>query len=48
MDILVANPNRDAVIFIGMQMTDERDMAAFAKVLETFRLADPALLPPVS
>lgn len=47
-DLIVANANRDAVIFIGVQMTDERDMAAFQRIIDSFLLADPALLPPVS
>jgi serine/threonine protein kinase len=46
-DLLVANPERDAVIFIGVQMTDERDFAAFDRIIDSFVLLDPAKLPDV-
>ncbi|MEM7275132.1 MAG: hypothetical protein AAF547_18770, partial [Actinomycetota bacterium] len=43
--ILVSTPDRDAVIFILYQMTDERDIAGLEEVLDSFILFDPALLP---
>ncbi|MGI9599496.1 MAG: hypothetical protein ACR2QK_25250 [Acidimicrobiales bacterium] len=47
-DVLVSNPERSAVIFIGAQMTDERDFSAFEEILDSFTLIDPARLPVAS
>lgn len=47
-DVVVSNPDRDAIIFIGMQLTDERDFAAFEEVLDSFLLFDSLLLPEAS
>lgn len=46
--VLVSNPSRDAVIFVGIQMTDERDFAAFEEILDSFLLINPELLPAAS
>ncbi|MEM9653550.1 MAG: protein kinase [Actinomycetota bacterium] len=43
--VIVASADRGAVILVGMQMTDERDMAAFEEALASFTLFDQTALP---
>jgi serine/threonine protein kinase len=44
-EVLVSSADRESVILVAMQMTDERDMAAFEEALASFTLFDPASLP---
>ncbi len=44
---LVSDPNRDTVFLVAGQMTDERDMVAFQRMLDSFVLLDVAALPVV-
>ncbi len=45
--VLASDPNRLTVFLVSAQMTDERDMAAFQEMLDSFILLDPSLLPVV-
>ncbi|MEM9562372.1 MAG: protein kinase [Actinomycetota bacterium] len=45
--VLASDPNRQTVFLVSAQMTDERDMAAFQEMLDSFVLLDPTLLPVV-
>lgn len=44
-NVVVSSPARDAIIYIGVQLIDERDFAAFEEILDSFTLIDPELLP---
>ena len=43
--VLATDPNQETVFLVSAQMTDERDMAAFQRMLDSFVLLDPNLLP---
>lgn len=45
--VLASDPNRDTVFLVASQMTDERDMAAFQRMLDSFLLLDVSALPAV-
>lgn len=45
--VLVSDPNRDTVFLVAGQMTDERDMVAFQRMLDSFLLLDVSALPEV-
>ena len=44
-EVLVSSADRESIILVAMQMTDERDMAAFEEALASFTLFDAASLP---
>ncbi len=44
-DIVVTNPEQSMILFLGFQLTDERDFAALDNTLATFGPGDIALLP---
>lgn len=45
--VLASDPNRDTVFLVSSQMTDERDMAAFQRMLDSFVLLNASTLPEV-